>query len=102
MWDGVWWAASTMTTVGYGDISPKTTSGRIVGLVLMVVGIGFVALLTGAVAQRFLSPEIQADTLDVQTEVARDVGSAREEVLKELRSVARRLQELERAVERLG
>jgi voltage-gated potassium channel len=102
VWDGVWWAASTMTTVGYGDITPKTTLGRIVGLALMLVGIGFVALVTGAVAQRFLSPQIQAETLGLETEVARDVGTAREEVLRELRSVARRLQELEEVVERLA
>jgi voltage-gated potassium channel len=91
-----------MTTVGYGDITPKTTLGRIVGLALMLVGIGFVALVTGAVAQRFLSPQIQAETLGLETEVARDVGTAREEVLRELRSVARRLQELEEVVERLA
>lgn len=49
-WDGMWWAVSTMTTVGYGDEYPVTTLGRILGMALMLVGIGFVAVLTGAVA----------------------------------------------------
>jgi voltage-gated potassium channel len=66
VWDGVRWAASTMTTVGYGDITPRTTVGPVVGLALMLVGIGFVALVTGAVAQRFLSPQLQAERLGVR------------------------------------
>ena len=53
-WDGLWWAAETVTTVAYGDIYPTTALGRIVATVVMIAGIGFVALLTGALAQRFL------------------------------------------------
>jgi voltage-gated potassium channel len=53
-WDGLWWAAETVTTVAYGDIYPTTVLGRIVATIVMTAGIGFVALLTGALAQRFL------------------------------------------------
>ncbi len=53
-WDGLWWATETVTTVAYGDIYPTTVLGRIVATVVMTSGIGFVALLTGALAQRFL------------------------------------------------
>jgi voltage-gated potassium channel len=53
-WDGLWWAAETVTTVAYGDIYPTTALGRLVATVVMTAGIGFVALLTGALAQRFL------------------------------------------------
>jgi voltage-gated potassium channel len=55
-WDGIYWAITTMTTVG-SDIYPTTTGGEIVSVVVAVVGIAFVAMLTGAVAQRFLAGE---------------------------------------------
>jgi len=48
--DALWWAASTVTTVGYGDLYPVTTQGRFVALALMVVGIGFVGSVTASVA----------------------------------------------------
>jgi voltage-gated potassium channel len=51
-WDGVWWAVTTVTTVGYGDSYPETTGGRVIAMVVMLVGIGFVAILTAAAAER--------------------------------------------------
>lgn len=53
-WDGIWWAVTTMTTVGYGDVTPETDLGRIIAMVVMVVGIGFGTLLIGAIAERFV------------------------------------------------
>lgn len=101
VWDGVWWAVATMTTVGYGDLSPHTTGGRLVGIALMLIGIGFVALLTGAIAQRFLAPQLEESVASVELEVADDVGRARSELLSELREITRRLQALERKVGQL-
>jgi len=60
IWDGLWWATETVTTVAYGDIYPETAIGRIVGTVVMTTGVGFVALLTGSFAQRFLRGGNQA------------------------------------------
>ncbi len=58
-WDGVWWAATTVTTVGYGDMFPETTAGRVLAMTIMLVGIGFVALLTAFVADRFIRRETE-------------------------------------------
>lgn len=55
--DAIWWAFVTATTVGYGDISPASPGGRIVAVVLMLVGIGFISTLTGTIASYFVRPE---------------------------------------------
>ncbi len=51
--DAIWWSIVTFTTVGYGDIVPKTTIGRVVASFLMVMGISGIALLTGIVSSAF-------------------------------------------------
>jgi hypothetical protein len=54
--DAVWYVIVTITTVGYGDEYPVTNSGRIVGVVTMIVGVGLFGVLTGYLANTFLSP----------------------------------------------
>jgi voltage-gated potassium channel len=48
--DALWWAVATVTTVGYGDIVPKTTLGRTVASLLMITGFAFLSLITGTIA----------------------------------------------------
>jgi len=55
--DGIWWAIVTSTSVGYGDVVPTSWSGRALATVLMVVGLGFVALFTAAIAARIVDAE---------------------------------------------
>src|SRR3954447_2090239 len=50
-WDGVWWAVVTVTTVGYGDLS---IAGRIIAIAVMLLGVGFLAVLTATVASHFV------------------------------------------------
>jgi voltage-gated potassium channel len=102
MWDGVWFAITTMTTVGYGDLAPHTTMGRLIAVGLMLIGIGFVALLTGAIAQRFLGAQIEQEVAAVEAEATADVGDIRIALTLELRAIATRLQELETMVQKLG
>lgn len=47
----------TVTTVGYGDLYPTTVQGRLIGIVLMFIGIGILSLLTAAIASRFVKDE---------------------------------------------
>ena len=52
--DALWWSFVTVTTVGYGDLSPATGAGRITAAILMIVGIGFIGMLTGTIATYFI------------------------------------------------
>ncbi len=49
--DALWWSATTMTTVGYGDISPVTPAGRLIGGLAMLLGISVFSLVTAKVAE---------------------------------------------------
>ena len=61
--DGIWWALTTVTTAGYGDVVPRSTLGRVVAGVVMLVGIGFFALLTAAVAATFVKQDEKPEEL---------------------------------------
>lgn len=51
--ESFWWAASTVTTVGYGDIAPHTMAGKLAAILLMFVGIGFIGMLTSSITNYF-------------------------------------------------
>ena len=51
--DALWWAIVTVTTVGYGDVSPQTPEGRLIAVALMLVGIGVISALTATIASFF-------------------------------------------------
>jgi voltage-gated potassium channel len=59
--DAVWWSISTVTTVGYGDIVPHSMVGRIVGMVLMVIGIGVMAAFISEVSATLVESRIKHD-----------------------------------------
>jgi voltage-gated potassium channel len=63
----LWWAAQTVTTVGYGDVTPTTTIGRFLATGLMIVGFASLSLLTGIIASLLVNRQTQAqlhETLD--------------------------------------
>jgi voltage-gated potassium channel len=90
-----------MTTVGYGDITPDTNTGRFIAILVMVVGIGFLTLLIGSVSEKFLEAGLQGEVAEVESEVEEDIAAARQEILAELRAIGDRLKELEVRVERV-
>jgi voltage-gated potassium channel len=79
----VWWALQTATTVGYGDVVPKTTFGYIVGAFVMLEGIAFLAIVTASITSTFV------------TRAQRELGSADE---LHWEDVARRLARIEEAL----
>ncbi len=60
--DWVWWAIVTMTTVGYGDITPASPLGRLIGVVLMVCGIGVLSIFTATIASFFLEIKLRSQS----------------------------------------
>lgn len=89
--NGIYWALGTMTTAGSGNIVPHTTESKAVAGVVMVVGIGFFAVLTGAIANQFFAVEVAE--LD---EEARETSRDEHELGVRVHEIARQLQELER------
>jgi len=79
LWEAIWWSTQTVTTVGYGDIVPTTTTGRIVGMAVMLAGIAFAAVLTAVITSSFVARS--------------QLGAGREEQL--LKELADRLDRIE-------
>jgi len=84
---GFWWAAVTMTTVGYGDKSPKTLGGRLVGLVWMFAGIIIISSFTAAIATSLTVDRLSSGIRGVEdlakSRVATINGSASADALSE-------------------
>jgi voltage-gated potassium channel len=55
VWVGMWWAIQTVTTVGYGDVTPRNVSGRIVAVLVMLWGIAFLTIIIAAITSTFVA-----------------------------------------------
>jgi voltage-gated potassium channel len=55
VWVGMWWSLQTVTTVGYGDVTPARAAGRLVGALVMLEGIAFLAIITAAITSTFVA-----------------------------------------------
>ena len=68
IWVGMWWALQTVTTVGYGDVTPKEPSGRIIATFVMLQGIAFLAITTAANKERDLAHDADEDDAEKRME----------------------------------
>ena len=83
MKDSLWWAAATITTIGYGDRSPVTIPGRLLAVVLMLVGIGVFGVIAAALAAWFVAEDQQSEFDDIKREFI-EMSKAMEEAEAEM------------------
>jgi voltage-gated potassium channel len=88
VWIGMWWAVETVTTVGYGDIVPNQTAGKLIAGFLMLGGLSLLAVVTAAITSGFVSRAQAAAQGD--DPVLRKLG----ELTNELHAVKVELQQL--------
>ena len=54
VWQGLWWSAQTVSTVGYGDLLPQSAAGRILAVIVMMTGVSFITVTSAAIASAFV------------------------------------------------
>jgi voltage-gated potassium channel len=103
--DGLWWAIVTTTTVGYGDLVPESATGRVIALVLMLVGISLIGMITANLASLFLSPQAagnDAERSSAESEEASTADETPQTTSTELRSLEERLATIEHKLDALA
>src|SRR5205823_6319635 len=77
--DAVWWAVTTMSTVGYGDLYPTTSDGRYIGAGLMVAGIALLGVVTASLAA-WLIKQVRSVESEAQGATRGDIAELRAEI----------------------
>src|SRR5215472_1830471 len=78
IWVGMWWVLQTVTTVGYGDYTPKSAIGRILTSFVMLYGIAFLAIVTAAITSVFVARAEQERMTGAETVAGKAAVSAEE------------------------
>lgn len=76
--DAMWWVYVTITTVGYGDRYPVTNTGRLVGIMVMTMGVGLFGTLAGFIANKLLAPDTTANNVQDKTAPSTDISQIRD------------------------
>jgi voltage-gated potassium channel len=90
--DAVWWAAATMTTVGYGDRYPTTTSGRAVGFGLMLAGIALLGVVTASIASWLIDRVREVDQAE-HAATRSDIDALRRQIAEWQQTMAAQMSE---------
>jgi voltage-gated potassium channel len=92
----VWWAVVTLGTVGYGDVVPHTAWGRVLGTLVIILGVTFLTFLTATVTSYFISAEQEAADITRREEFAAELARTTES----LRRIDERLTAIEAKLDR--
>lgn len=84
--DSLWWSFVTATTVGYGDLSPTTSGGRIIASLLMLIGIGLIGALTSSITSFFLYDDTKktynSDKIDMVMALYKKLSDEEKQIFK--------------------
>ena len=92
IFDGIWWAVVTVTTIGYGDVVPVTFWGRIVGIILALIGIGLVALPTGILTSWFIRALRSEKKISQLADVIEEEVKEQDDLVQRVKKIEGRIQ----------
>jgi voltage-gated potassium channel Kch len=92
---GLWWALQTVTTVGYGDVTPENTNGRLVGALFLLEAIAFVTIVTAVITSSFVERARQTRVADTETAEA----DATDQLRAQLADITLRLERIQQSLD---
>ena len=80
VWLGMWWALATVTTVGYGDVVPQDSVGRVIASFLLLGGLALISVLTATITSGFVARAQRENPSPAETELLAEIRELRARV----------------------